>query len=127
MKLFNRLASRISKVAGSPYGFITAFLLVFFWATSGPLFAFSEKWQLFINTITTVITFLMVFLIQNSQNRDTKAMHLKLDELIRSVRGARESYMNAEELSDVELERLHQESKKAHAQYSEELKKRQGS
>lgn len=121
---FSNISSHISKIAGSSRGFTVALFLVVFWALSGPLFNFSSTWQLFINTLTTVVTFLMVFLIQNTQNRDTKAMHLKLDELIRAVRGARELYMDAEELSDEELEKLHEESKSLHARYAKELEKR---
>jgi len=124
MRWFNLLASRISKLAGSPAGFISALIVVIIWSTLGPVFDYSQKWQLFINTTTTIVTFLMVFLIQNSQNRDTRAMQLKLDELIRAVRGARELYMNAEELSDTELERLHQESRLLHQKYATELEKR---
>ena len=79
------------------------------WAVLGPLFHFSDTWQLVINTATTIVTFLMVFLIQNTQNRDTKALHLKLDELLRGVVGARTSFVNLENLSDEELEKLQHE------------------
>ena len=91
---------------GSPWAFIAAVLLILGWALSGPLFGFSEVWQLVINTGTTIITFLMVFLIQNTQNRDAKAMHLKLDELLRGVEGARTSMVDLENLSDEELKKL---------------------
>jgi len=91
---------------GSPWAFIAAALLIVIWAISGPLFGFSEVWQLVINTGTTVITFLMVFLIQNTQNRDAKAMHLKLDELLRGVEGARTSMVDLEDLSDEDLKKL---------------------
>ena len=123
---FNKIASKISKIAGSPHGFVVATFIVILWALLGPLFNYSEKWQLFINTTTTIVTFLMVFLIQNSQNRDTKAMHLKLDELIRSSKGARELFMDAEEMPDDELEKLHQDSKNIHIKYSKEQKTRLG-
>jgi len=91
---------------GSPWAFIAAALLIIVWAITGPFFGFSEVWQLVINTGTTIITFLMVFLIQNTQNRDAKAMHLKLDELLRGVEGARTSMVDLEDLSDEELKKL---------------------
>ena len=91
---------------GSPIAFLIAFGTILTWAALGPLCHFSDTWQLVINTATTIITFLMVFLIQNTQNHDTKALHLKLDELLRGVAGARTSFVNLENLSDEELERL---------------------
>ena len=91
---------------GSPWAFIAAALLILGWALTGPLFGFSDVWQLVINTSTTIITFLMVFLIQNTQNRDAKAMHLKLDELLRGVEGARTSMVDLEDLSDEDLKKL---------------------
>lgn len=91
---------------GSPWGFILALLTIVVWATTGPIFDFSDTWQLVINTGTTIVTFLMVFLIQNTQNRDAKAIHLKLDELIRGVEGARTGLVDLEDLSDKELDRL---------------------
>lgn len=91
---------------GSPYSFILALLVVIGWAASGPVFKYSQTWQLFINTGTTIITFLMIFLVQNTQNRDSKAMQLKLDELIRSTTGARSEFMSLEILSDEELQAL---------------------
>lgn len=94
---------------GSPWAFIIAVLVVVVWAITGPIFKFSNTWQLIINTGTTIVTFLMVFLIQNTQNRDTRAIHLKLDELIRGVKGARNTMMDLEELSDEELDHLHKE------------------
>src|SRR4051794_4190541 len=94
-----RLCSRwISQVVGSPAAFIVALLTIIGWGVTGPLFHYSDTWQLVINTATTIITFLMVFLIQNTQNRDTKAVHLKLDELLRAVKGARTSLVNLEDL-----------------------------
>lgn len=86
-----------------------ALLVVVAWAASGPMFGFSDTWQLIINTGTTIVTFLMVFLIQNAQNRDNKALHLKLDELIRALKGARNEIIDVEDMSDAELERLHEE------------------
>jgi low affinity Fe/Cu permease len=106
---FRAIAHAVSRAAGSVWGFAAAVLLVLAWAATGPLFHYSETWQLVINTATTVVTFVMVFLIQSSQNRDAQAMHLKLDELLRSVKGARTRLVNLEELTDAELERLQEE------------------
>ena len=94
---FGVAARRVSGVAGTPAGFLTAVAVVVLWAASGPIFGFSDTWQLVINTGTTVVTFLMVFLIQNTQNRDATAIHLKLDELLRATPEARNEYMEAEE------------------------------
>ena len=95
---------------GSPICFVGAVLFVLLWLFSGPYFAFSDTWQLVINTSTTIMTFLMVFLLQNTQNRDTKALHLKLDELIDVNEKARNLFLNAEdEMDDEELERVNQE------------------
>ncbi|HEY2931426.1 MAG TPA: low affinity iron permease family protein [Acidobacteriota bacterium] len=107
--IFRRFAAVISVAAGNAWAFIMALAIIVVWAATGPMFRFSDTWQLVINTGTTIITFLMVFLIQNTQNRDAKAMHLKLDELIRGVRGARTSLVDLEELSDEELEKLEEE------------------
>jgi low affinity Fe/Cu permease len=104
--LFTCFTSAVAKASGSPVAFIAAALLVIGWAASGWFFDFSETWQLVINTSTTIITFLMVFIIQSTQNRDTHAMHLKLDELIRSTKGAHNALMDIEELSEGELEAL---------------------
>jgi low affinity Fe/Cu permease len=93
-------------VLGSAWAFCGAVLVIVVWLVTGPTFHFSDTWQLIINTATTVITFLMVFLIQNTQNRDAKAMHLKLDELIRAVTGARNQLVDLENLSDDELKNL---------------------
>jgi low affinity Fe/Cu permease len=106
---FRRFAQSVSLYAGSPWATIGAFLLVLLWLASGPLFDFSDHWQLIINTGTTIITFLMVFLIQSAQNRDAKAFHLKLDELIRAVHGARTRLVSLEECSDEELTHLQAE------------------
>jgi low affinity Fe/Cu permease len=103
---FHTFAQGVASVVGSPWAFGLAVVLVVAWAVSGPVFKFSESWQLVINTATTIITFLMVFVIQNTQNRDARAMHLKLDELIRAVRGARNRLVD---LSDEELDRLQKE------------------
>src|SRR6266571_3005421 len=113
-ELFRKFAHTISAIVGSSWAFIMAVAIVVVWAATGPLFRFSDTWQLVINTGTTIITFLMVFLIQNTQNRDAKAIHLKLDELIKGVKGARTSLVNLEELSDKDLERLHKEFERIH-------------
>lgn len=106
---FHAFAHRTSNAAGSPWAFIAALLVVVTWAVTGPLFGFSDTWQLVINTGTTIVTFLMVFLIQNTQNRDAMAMHLKLDELIRAMKGARNGMVALEEMTDEELGRLQKE------------------
>ena len=107
--IFRKLARITSDIVGSPIAFIIAVAVIVIWAAAGPMFGYSDTWQLVINTATTVVTFLMVFLIQNTQNRDAKAIQLKLDELLRGVKGARTGLVNLEELSDEELEALHQE------------------
>ena len=106
-EFFRIFAKKTSYMVGSPKAFLFAVLTLIIWAVSGPVFNFSDTWQLVINTTTTIITFLMVFLIQNTQNRDAKALHLKLDELIHADRSARNTMMNLEDLSDEELDKLH--------------------
>ena len=108
-ELFRKFAQKISQIVGTSWAFIVAVLIIVVWAITGPMFRYSDTWQLVINTGTTIITFLMVFLIQNTQNRDAKAIHLKLDELIKGVKGARTGFVNLEQLSDEELERLQKE------------------
>jgi low affinity Fe/Cu permease len=103
---FNKFARKTSTIIGSPYAFIFAVTLLILWAISGPVLGFSENWQLVINTSTTIITFLIVFLIQNTQNRDSVAIHLKLDELIRSTKKARNKLIDLEDLSDEEVEKI---------------------
>jgi low affinity Fe/Cu permease len=96
----------IARFAGTPIAFTISLFIIVVWAIVGPIFHFSDSWQLVINTSTTIVTFLMVFLIQNMQNRDAKAIHLKLDELIRAMKGARNNLMTLETLSEEELELL---------------------
>ena len=103
---FRIFSEWVARIVGSPASFLIALLVVVGWAVTGPMFHYSDTWQLVINTATTVVTFLMVFLIQNTQNRDTRAIHLKLDELLRGVEGARTSLVDLEKMSDEELERL---------------------
>jgi len=105
-ELFRKFAHKTSEATGSPWAFIVAATIIVVWAITGPIFGFSDTWQLIINTGTTIVTFLMVFLIQNTQNRDAKAMHLKLDELLRGVEGARTGMVDLENLSDEELKKL---------------------
>jgi low affinity Fe/Cu permease len=106
---FHNFAKHCAAIVGSPLAFILAVLIVTTWVLTGPQFAYSDTWQLAINTGTTIVTFLMVFLIQNTQNRDAKVVHQKLNELIHGVKGARNSLINLENLSDQELEDLQQQ------------------
>ena len=106
---FTRFAKWIAFKTGQPGMFISAVAVVFLWAMTGPLFGYSNTWQLVINTGTTIVTFLMVFLIQHTQNRDTAALQLKLDELIRAINGARNELLSAEEMEDADLETLKNE------------------
>lgn len=122
--IFRHFAMGVSKMAGSAKTFFLACLLIIVWLATGPIFNFSDTWQLFVNTLTTIITFLMVFLIQNTQNRDTKAVHLKLDELLRSIKNARNQFIEIEQLGDAELEALHQEFEAKHIKAEAELAKR---
>ena len=112
-ELFHKIAVRVSYFAGSPITFMGAIFIIIFWGFSGSAFDFSDTWQLVINTGTTIVTFLMVFLIQNTQNRDGKAVQLKLDELIRATK-ARDSFVDLEDLSDNELAAINDEFIKLH-------------
>ncbi|MBS0504364.1 MAG: low affinity iron permease family protein [Proteobacteria bacterium] len=102
-RLFTHIATRIANASGWPITFIVALTLILVWGATGPAFHFSDTWQLIVNTSTTIVTFLMVFLIQNSQNRDASAMQAKLDELIRAVEPAREHFIGIEHLTDLEI------------------------
>jgi low affinity Fe/Cu permease len=109
-RLFQKLAQKTARAAGSSWAFTVALLVIVVWAVTGPIFRFSDTWQLVINTGTTIITFLMVFLIQNSQNRDTRAIHLKLDELLRAVEKAREDrFVDLEDATEETLGRIKRE------------------
>lgn len=121
-ELFRKIASRISNMVGSAYAFLLAFAVVVVWAITGPMFGYSDTWQLVINTGTTIVTFLMVFLIQNTQNRDSKSLHLKLDELIHSHKGARDSFLDLDSLSDEELAALDTEFKDVHSKLGDRSK-----
>jgi low affinity Fe/Cu permease len=102
---FSSIARRIALLAGRPVVFLAAVLSIVLWGLSGPIFGFSDTWQLIVNTSTTIITFLMVFIIQNTQNRDTAAIQLKLDELIRATQGAHNALLNLEQIDDEQFER----------------------
>ena len=105
-RLFTRVASAIATATGQPLVFMLALLIVVVWAVSGPLFHYSDTWQLVINTGTTIVTFLMVFLIQNSQNRDGAAMQAKLDEILRAITDARSEFIGIEHLTDAQIEQI---------------------
>ena len=109
---FHKFAAKAAETVGTPWAFTTAVVIIVAWVIAGPFFGYSDSWQLVINTGTTIVTFLMVFLIQNSQNRDAKAIHLKLDELIRSVKGARNLLIDLEEVPEEELRSFQEEFKK---------------
>ena len=117
---FNRFAKWTARAAGHPYTFAVALGVIAIWAMTGPLFSFNDTWQLVINTGTTIVTFLMVFLIQNSQNRDGAAVQIKLDELIRAVEGAHNALLDLEELEETDLETL----RKRYIQVAAEARKR---
>jgi len=106
---FRKFAYWVAETMGTPWAFSFAILAVVLWLLAGPVLGYSQEWQLMINTGTTIMTFLMVFLLQNTQNRDNRAIQIKLDELLRGVKGARTSLVNLEEMSDDELKRLHEE------------------
>jgi len=105
-RIFTRVATLIATAAGQPLAFLLALAIIVVWAVTGPLFAYSDTWQLVINTGTTIVTFLMVFLIQNSQNRDGAAMQAKLDEILRAITEARSEFIGIEHLTDVQIEQI---------------------
>jgi low affinity Fe/Cu permease len=105
-RIFTRLATSFARLAGRPSAFSIAVALILLWVLTGPVFSWSDTWQLVVNTATTIITFLMVFLIQNSQNRDTAAIQAKLDEIIRAVAHARNEFIGIEHLTDLEIENI---------------------
>jgi len=113
---FHTFAGRASLIVGSKWAFTTAVLIILFWGLSGPFFHFSDTWQLVVNTATTIVTFLIVFLIQNTQNRDARAIHLKLDEIIHSLKHARNEMIQIENLSDADLEVISKNFEKIRAQ-----------
>ena len=117
---FVKIAQGVGEVTGHPFSFVVAFSLILIWAITGPLFGFSDTWQLVINTGTTIITFLMVFLIQSTQNRDTEALHLKLDELIRATEGAHLALIDIEKLDDDEFQAF----RRMYDEIAEKAKKR---
>ncbi len=124
--LFTRMARSTSSLVAHPMAFIVAVLSVLVWAATGPALHYSENWQLIINTSTTILTFLMVFLLQNMQNRDSRAMQVKLDELLRAVKGARTELVDLENVTEAELTQYCEEFKKLHFQYATLLTKRGG-
>jgi low affinity Fe/Cu permease len=119
-EIFRKIAHKTSEIVGSSWAFVLALVIILIWAASGPSNGFSDTWQLIINTGTTILTFLMVFLIQNTQNRDAKAIHLKLDELIRAVKAARTKLVDLEEMSDAELDKLEGEFRIMHDKYDKQ-------
>jgi low affinity Fe/Cu permease len=119
--LFRRFALRVSIAMGSPWAFILATAVIVAWAATGPLFHFSDSWQLVINTGTTIATFLMVFIIQNTQNRDASAIHLKLDELLRAMAEARTSLVDLEDLPEKDLALLREQFRKLREESSSTL------
>jgi low affinity Fe/Cu permease len=124
--VFSRMANGTSHFAGKPQAFLTAVLIIVVWALSGPLFGYSDTWQLVINTATTIVTFLMVFLIQHTQNRDTLALQLKLAELIIALKGAENRIATIEDLDEGELERLHEDYRERAEQTLASLQRRRG-
>ena len=122
--IFRKISNSISQWVGTSYAFIVALSIIIVWAATGSTFGYSDTWQLVINTGTTIVTFLMVFLIQNTQNRDSRALHLKLDELLRGVKGARTGLVASEELSDEELEKLHHEFIVIHERYVKRMEEK---
>lgn len=119
--IFGRFARAVSNAAGTPTAFIAALLFVAAWGLTGPLFSYSSGWQLVINTGTTIVTFLMVFLIQGAQNHDQAALQLKLDELLKAVTGARTGFVSLEDLSEAEIDSLREQFKELAAAHEEDV------
>lgn len=111
---FTKISSKVSTKLGSSWAFFIALIIIIGWAVTGPVFNYSDTWQLFINTGTTIVTFLMVFVIQNTQNRDGKAVQIKLDELIKSSKDARSEFVSIEDLSEHELDELNNQFREMH-------------
>ncbi len=126
-KLFTKFANAVSAAAGSPFAFLLCAAYVIIWAMTGPIFGFSDTWQLVINTSTTIVTFLMVFLIQNTQNRDNGAIHAKLDELIRATTDAKNEYIGIEHLTDEELKEILKKVEENAQQLHQERRRRASS
>ena len=122
--LFTRFAKKTAHLTGRPVAFLCALAIIVIWAVSGPIFDFNDTWQLVINTGTTIITFLMVFLIQNTQNRDSEAVQVKLDELIRAIEGADNALLDLEELEDDDLDRVREDYEQLARDARNELKRR---
>jgi len=122
--LFTRFAQRTARISGQPAAFCGAVVILLLWAVSGPLFHFSDTWQLIINTGTTIVTFLMVFLIQNTQNRDSEALHVKIDELIRATHGAQNALLDLEDLEEEELDRIRSDYETLAEKARKELRRR---
>ena len=123
-ELFSKFARTVAALAGHPAAFAAAVLGVVVWAALGPRLHYSENWQLWINTMTTILTFLMVFLLQHSQNRDTRAVQLKLDELLRAINGARNEFIDLENLSEQELAKYCREFQELHLRYARLIEKK---
>ena len=120
---FTRFANGAARATGKPATFLLALLVVVVWGVTGPLFGFSDTWQLVINTGTTIVTFLMVFLIQNTQNRDAEAMHVKMDELIRALEGAHNALLDLEELEDKDLDQVRDRYRKLAAKARRDIER----
>jgi low affinity Fe/Cu permease len=119
---FSEVARQASHHLGAPFAFATACGVVLLWAVTGPLFGYSDTWQLVINTGTTIVTFLMVFLVQNTQNRDARALHLKLDEILRSIDAARNKLIDLEHCTDEELDQMERQFKALRAREDRKIK-----
>jgi low affinity Fe/Cu permease len=117
-EVFRKFAEAVARAAGSSWAFVLALLIIAAWAGFGPVFGYSDTWQLIINTGTTIVTFLIVFLIQNTQNREAKVMRLKLDELLRGVEGARTGFVKLDSMTDAELDEVQKEFERLRGKYA---------